>query len=87
MTNVSYATNGAQRSIIKCFKWTFSIGKYGIRVDRRLYVLFRNKQIQHVTALKCLNPWLADQSTEFLYCLYLMEYEGKYLEKYLNTCI
>ena len=40
--------------------------------------------MQHVTALKCFNPWLADQSTELLYCLYSMEFEGKYLEKYLN---
>ena len=42
--------------------------------------------MQHVTALKSLNPLLADKSTE-IYCLYLMEYEGKYLEKYLNTVI
>ena len=43
--------------------------------------------MQHATALKWLNLWLADHSTELLLfiTLYLMEYEGKYLEKYLNT--
>ena len=39
--------------------------------------------MQHVTALKCLNPWLANQSTELL--LFLFNGVRKYLEKYLNT--
>ena len=54
--------------------------------------------MQHVTALKCLNPWLADQSTELLLFIFngvWRKYLENYLEymylntlqKYLNTVI
>ena len=54
--------------------------------------------MQHVTALKCLNPWLADQSTGLLSFLFngvwrkVFRKVFKYmylntLQKYLNTLI
>ena len=54
--------------------------------------------MQHVTALKCLNPWLADQSTELLLFIFngvwrkVFRKVFKYmylntLQKYLNTVI
>ena len=54
--------------------------------------------MQHATALKCLNPWLADQSTELLLFtfneawrkVFKKVYKYMYLntlQKYLNTVI
>ena len=54
--------------------------------------------MQHVTALKCLNPWLADQSTELLLFIFngvrreVFRKLFKYmylntLQKYLNAVI
>ena len=55
--------------------------------------------MQHATALKCLNPWLADQSTELLLFIFnngvwrkVFRKVFKYmylnaLQKYLNTVI
>ena len=53
--------------------------------------------MQHVTALKCLNPWLADQSTELLLFIngvwrkvFRNVFKYMYLntlQKYLNTVI
>ena len=54
--------------------------------------------MQHVTVLKCLNPWLADQSTELLLFIFngvrrkVFRKVFKYmylntLQKYLNTVI
>ena len=42
--------------------------------------------MQHVTALKCLNPWLAHQSTELLLFIFNGAWRKVFtLEKYLNT--
>ena len=54
--------------------------------------------MKHVTALKCLNPWLADQSTELLLFIFngvwrkVFRKVFKYMylntvQKYLNTVI
>ena len=41
--------------------------------------------MQHVTALKCLNPWLADQSTELLLFIFNGVWRKVFKYMYLNT--